>query len=381
MDSKERVLQAYSHKEPDRVPICIGGTAQKFSTETYYAVKKQLEITENLEAEQELDELGNVIHYHPRVLDYFGSDFRHIHINRLPPLRINSDGSWVHESGFTLQRNPDNGIVSIVTHPLEKATIADLHTFDWPAPDSEKRTEGVAEQIEILKTENRHAVGMYKATLLGIFDLCCVLRGMDTFLMDLAINEDFAKALIERVYHFTYGVYEGMLETAGEVVDVVEFNDDLGTQDNLIFSPDMYRKYIKPFHARLVEMFKKKAKNAKIFFHSCGAVYDIIPDFIEIGIDILNPIQPHANKMDTAVLKKEFGRDVCFQGGIDLQRAMIGTVSDVEGEVKKRIGDLGRGGGYILSTANNIGRDIPIKNVFKLYEYAKRFGKYPINGL
>jgi uroporphyrinogen decarboxylase len=110
-------------------------------------------------------------------------------------------------------------------------------------------------------------------------------------------------------------------------------------------------------------------------------VYDIIPDFIEIGIDILNPIQPHANKMDTAVLKKEFGRDVCFQGGIDLQRAMIGTVSDIEGEVKKRIGDLGRGGGYILSTANNIGRDIPIENVFKLYEYAKRFGKYPINGL
>ncbi len=379
MTARERVLAAYAHTEPDRVPVCIGGTAQKFAPAAYFGVKERIGITEVLDDEKELDELGNIIHYHPRVLDYFGSDFRHIHVKRLPAVKINSDGSRVHELGFTLKENPSSGLISFVDHPFHQASLRDLAGFPRPSPDDPRRTEGVKKQAAELFAAGEYAVGMYKATLLGIFDLCCSLRGMDKFLMDLMLDENFAAALIERVFEFTYGVYAALLDEIGEYVDVVEFNDDLGTQDNLILSPGLYRRFFKPFHRKLVEMFTKKAPRAKVMLHSCGAVYDIIPDFIEIGVDILNPIQPQANKMDTGKLKREFGGRLCFQGGIDLQRAMIGSRRDVKEEAAVRIRDLGPGGGYVFATANNIGSDIPLDNIFTLYECAKKFGTYPLS--
>jgi uroporphyrinogen decarboxylase len=379
MNSRERVRTAYSHQEPDRVPICIGGTAQKFANNIYRKVKKEIGITAEFDAESMVDELGSIIHYHPGVLDFFNCDFRHVHIKRMDPVKIFDDGTWTHELGFNLKPNKHNGLVSIVSHPLRGASIAEIASFKWPDPYNSARFEGVKETAKQYKTETDFAVGMYKATLLGVFDLCCTMKGMDQFLMDLMIDQENAKALLERVYQFTYGVYELFLDEVGEYVDVVEFNDDLGTQDNLIIPPDLYRDFIKPWHAKLVELFRKKAKNAKILLHACGSVYDIIPDFIEIGIDILNPVQPHANKMDTKRLKEEFGDKICFQGGIDLQRAMIGSQADVKEEVHARISSLGPGGGYVFSTANNIGNDIPSENVFTLYKEAVRQGKYPLS--
>jgi len=127
-----------------------------------------------------------------------------------------------------------------------------------------------------------------------------------------------------------------------------------------------------------VDMFRQKAPKAKVLLHCCGNIYKIIPDLIEIGIDIINPVQPLAADMDTWRLKKEFGKDLCFQGGIDIQRAMKGTASDVEKEVRERIQSLAPEGGYVLSTANNIASDIPVENVALLYKLADRFGAYPI---
>jgi uroporphyrinogen decarboxylase len=169
-----------------------------------------------------------------------------------------------------------------------------------------------------------------------------------------------------------------MLDEVGEFVHVVEFNDDLGTQENLMIAPQTYREQLKPLHRRMVEMFHAKAPHARVLLHSCGNIYKIIPDLIEIGVDIINPVQPLAADMDTWRLKKEFGRDICFQGGIDIQRAMKGTAADVEREVRERIRSLAPGGGYVLSTANNIASDIPVENVTLLYELAHKLGVYPI---
>jgi uroporphyrinogen decarboxylase len=378
MTSRERVTAAYSLQEPDRVPVCIGGTAQKFSNRIYFEVKEVLGIEDKLDREREVDELGSVIYYHPKVLDHFNCDFRHVQINRLPAKKKFDDGSWEHELGFVLKPNCDNGLISIVSAPLAHASKSDISSFDWPNPYSPKRTEGVKNDAVDYRENTDFAVGMYKATLLGVFDLCCALRGMDTFLMDLMLHEELAQALLERVFAFTYTVYEQLLEEAGEYVDVVEFNDDLGTQENLLLPPDIYRKFVKPYHAQIVELIKKKAPNAKVFLHSCGSVYDIINDFIEIGVDILNPIQPYANKMKSDNLKKEFGDKLCFQGGIDLQRAMIGSTDDVKIEIRERITTLGRHGGYVLATANNISGDIPVENVLTLYEETHAMGKYPL---
>lgn len=378
MNSRERVIAAYNHKEPDKVPVCIGGTAQKFAKDIYYQIKTSLNIDEVLEEEKELDELGNIINYHPEVLDKLGSDFRHIHINRLPAVEKIPDGSWKHELGFLLKENEKSRIINIMTHPFSNSTVDEIDKYPWPDPYDERRYRGVGEQAKRLYEETDYAIGVYKATLLGIFDLCCVMRGMDKFLMDIMLDENLTETLINKSFEYNFKVYESLLKRVGKYVHVVEFNDDLGTQDNLFISPDIYRKYLKPRHRELVSMFKKHAPDAKIFFHCCGSVYDIIPDFIEIGIDILNPIQPYANKMNTRVLKEKFGNEIVFQGGIDLQKAMIGNLKDVEDEVKERIKTLAAGGGYVFATANNIGNDVPVENILKLYDLAYKYGAYPL---
>jgi uroporphyrinogen decarboxylase len=204
------------------------------------------------------------------------------------------------------------------------------------------------------------------------------MRSMEKFFVDLVFDKKFANLLLDKIFEFNYGVYELYLKEIGPYINCIEFNDDFGSQTNLMISPDQYREFIKPRHKQLIEMFKRHAPDAKVLIHSCGSIFDIISDFIEIGIDILNPVQPLAEGMDTYRLKKEFGPDICFQGGIDLQIAMRGSPEDVEEEVKKRIDSLARGGGYVLSSANNIASDIPIENVFKLYESAIKHGKYPI---
>jgi uroporphyrinogen decarboxylase len=377
MTPRERVLATYNHREPDRVPICIGGTAQKLAKPLYEQVKARLGITERFAAEDELDELGNTINYSPAFLDSLGSDFRHLQVRRLPPTPV-GDGVTLHELGFQLKQQGKDGMVNIVSHPMAEASREDLARFPWPDPGDPRRHAGMREEARRLREGSVRAVALYKATLLGIFDLSCQLRGMDNFLVDLMVDEAFAENLLDDALRFTHGVYDAVLREVGDFVDVVEFNDDLGTQENLIISPEIYRKLLKPRHRALVGLLRARAPKAKVFMHCCGAIRDIIPDLIEIGVDILNPVQPLAAGMDPARLKADFGRDLVFQGGIDLQKAMRGSRGEVEVEVRSRIEQLAPGGGYVLSTANNIGADVSAENVISLFELAREYGKYPV---
>ncbi|OQA20981.1 MAG: methylcobalamin:coenzyme M methyltransferase [Actinobacteria bacterium ADurb.Bin346] len=376
---RERVITAYNHREPDRVPICIGGVAQKFTKPVYYSVKERLGITSSFEKEDMLDELNSIIHYDPKVLDYFNVDFREIHINKMPPLEVFEDGSWKHELGMTLKVSLSGETANFITHPFRELDAGGIKKFKWPDPSDKRRIEGLKDEASRLYNETDFAIGAYKATLLGIFDCAWTMRSMDKFFVDLVFDKNLVNVLLDKILEFNYGVYDLFLSEVGQYVNVVEFNDDLGSQSNLMISPDQYREFIKPRHKTMIDMFRKRAPQAKVLIHSCGSIHDIIPDFIEIGIDIINPVQPLAAKMNTSDLKKEFGNDICFQGGIDLQKAMRGTFEDVEREVKERIASLAPGGGYVLSSANNIASDIPVDNVFKLYEAAVRYGTYPIN--
>lgn len=377
--SRERVVKAYNHIEPDRVPICIGGVAQKFSKPVYYKIKEKLGITDKIEKEDVLDELNNIIYYHPKVLEFFNVDFREIHIRKMPPVQVFEDGSWEHELGVKLKVSPSGETVNFISHPFKSSTADEIKKYKFPDPYDKRRIEGLKEEAKDLYENTEYAIGAYKATLLGIFDCAWTLRGMDQFFIDLVFDKNLVNVLLDKILEYNYGVFELMLKEIGQYINVVEFNDDLGTQNNLMISPGQYREFLKPKHKIMVEMFKKNAPNAKVLIHSCGSIYDIIPDFIEVGIDIINPVQPLATKMDTYKLKKDYGKDICFQGGIDLQVALRGSLDDVEKEVKGRIKSLAPGGGYVLSTANNIASDIPIDNVFKLYESAFKYGKYPIN--
>ncbi|MHB1347706.1 MAG: uroporphyrinogen decarboxylase family protein [Candidatus Humimicrobiaceae bacterium] len=378
INSRERVIKTYNHKEPDRVPICIGGVAQKFTKPVYDKVKEKLGIRDKYDKEDIKDELNNTIYYHPKILEYFNVDFRELHINKIPPLKIYDDGSWENELGIKMKLSPSGETANFISHPLKEADIDDVKNYQWPEPYQKERIKGLKTEAENLYKNSEFAISAYKATLLGIFDCAWTMKSMEKFFIDLVFNKKLANTLLDKILEFNFGIYDLFLKEIGQYVNCVEFNDDFGSQSNLMISPEQYREFIKPRHKTMVEMFKKNAPNAKILIHSCGSIHDIISDFIEIGIDILNPVQPLAANMDTYQLKKEFGKDLCFQGGIDLQVAMRGSFEDIEKEVKERIKSLAPDGGYVLSSANNIASDIPVENVFKLFELAIKYGNYPL---
>jgi uroporphyrinogen decarboxylase len=201
------------------------------------------------------------------------------------------------------------------------------------------------------------------------------MRGYAAALEDLLAAPDFVQAFLERYADFWTCMTERALDTVGDLVDLTMFGDDLGTQQGPVMSPALYRRLIKPTHARMVQAIKKFGK--PVLLHSCGSVAAFIPDLVEIGIDALHPVQVTARDMDTARLKKEFGRDITFWGGIDTHRVLPrGTTAEVREEVRKRIADLAPGGGYVLGAVHNIQAEVPVENILAMVEAAKEFGRY-----
>ncbi|MCP5109461.1 MAG: uroporphyrinogen-III decarboxylase, partial [bacterium] len=195
---------------------------------------------------------------------------------------------------------------------------------------------------------------------------CQFLRGYAEWLQDLILDPAFAQGMLERVADFWIAVSKRALEEAGEYVDLVWFGDDIGMQKATLIRPELYRELIKPVHKRMVSAVKPFGK--PVIYHTCGAVYPVIPDLIDVGIDVLNPIQVSAKGMDTARIKREFGRDLVFWGAIDSQGVLPqGTPGDVIEEVKRRIAHLAPGGGYVLAAAHNIQQDVPPENVVAMY--------------
>jgi uroporphyrinogen decarboxylase len=187
-----------------------------------------------------------------------------------------------------------------------------------------------------------------------------------------------AEAILDITFRFRLAYWSKALEEVGDLVDVVVEYDDLGSNTSLLISPQMYRKYLKPLHKALFEFIKSHSR-ASIFLHSCGAVYPLIPDFIEAGIDILNPIQVSATDMgDGKKLKQEFGKDITFWGGgVNTQSILPrGTTKEVKEDVRRRIGEFAPGGGYVFAAVHNIQPDVPPENIIAMLEAWKEFGKY-----
>jgi uroporphyrinogen decarboxylase len=213
----------------------------------------------------------------------------------------------------------------------------------------------------------------------GIWEVALWLRGFENFFCDMAVNVPFAEALMDIICEIKMKYWAQALELLGANVMMISEADDLASQDRCLCSPDMYRKLIKPRHTKLFAFIRKQAKvPVKIFYHSCGAVKELIPDLIESGIDILNPVQVSAAGMDTRELKRQFGRDITFYGGgVDTQRVLPrGTPSEVRDEVKRRVDDLAPGGGFIFNTVHNIQADVPPENIMAMWETLQEFGVY-----
>ncbi|MBW2062802.1 MAG: hypothetical protein JRI95_14755 [Deltaproteobacteria bacterium] len=376
LSSRERVLAALNHEEPDRVPLDLGGNATTIEAVPYEELKKHL----GIKGEPRLF-VRNHVDPPEELLKALHIDTRYVRLK--PPhhfkIQLDSDNSYLDEWG-TRWKKPESSLYwDPVDYPLKDATIDDLESYPWPDPDDPGRIEGLREEAKKLRESAQHAI-VADAIGLGVFESSWVLlRGPERFFMDMALDKLFVKALLEKLTDLHIKFHKNYLDAVGEFIDVIAVSDDLGGEKGPLISPASYLELVKPFQKKLWRFIKNNTE-AFLFLHSCGSIYKFIPDLIELGLDIINPVQVAAKDMNTGKLKKEFGDKITFWGAIDTQRVLpFGSPDDVECEVKQRISDLAPGGGYVLSAVHNIQAGVSPENICRMYEAARQFGQYPIS--
>jgi len=352
MTPKQRVLDAIAHKQTDRTPLDLWITKE--------VMDKLCQHFRMDKADEVMKELGVDI----RLVEpeYMG-----------PPLEESPDGKVKDIWGVTRRRvsYSDGSYLESEDYPLEgDISIADIENYTWPDPDHydysviPKSCEKYGDYA-ILNVGNRlNRTSVLKAAM--------YLRGMQQLMIDMALNPPLVEALLEKITDYYLAHNERIFKAGEGLIDIFMMGDDFGTQKGLLISVQMFRRYFAPRLKKFAE--QAKSYGLKVMLHSCGSVKELIPDIIEIGVDILNPIQANARGMIPEELKAEFGHQICFHGGIDIQHTLpFGTTEDVEREVKDRIRVLGKNGGYIVASTHNIQTDTPLENILRMYEVAASF--------
>lgn len=372
---RERVALALAHQEADRVPIDLMGNASCILDGAYFKLRNHLGLDDSIKPFRE----GSTANYYdPRILEIFDVDFHRVFLHTTPAARFqkNSDGTETDIWGITWNKS---GIyVNAETNPLRDLDIDGVANYNWPDPEHIWHTEGLAEEARYLYENTDYALVARNPVSPGFLDRGCVMRGMDQFMMDMAINPELAKLIIDKTLEIHLGMWNMFLQAVGPYVVMVETADDLGGQENPLISPRMYRKFIKPAQQKVNELIKDRAPQAGIFMHNDGAIVKLIPDLIDAGVEILNPVQPSAGGMDSAFLKETFGEQLVFHGAVD-QKPVEGSEEELRAEVRRRIDALAPGGGYILATSNVI-VDPPTSNIAAIFDEARSYGRYPIGG-
>jgi len=384
MTPRERVLSAINHEEPDRVPIVIGvSNATGIKMKTYQGIKELVGIVAPDDYMYEWPELGTA-EIDEATMQRLHSDVRGVTDRHpLETLRRNLERephSPFIDSWGSGQREIEPDVWYPGVHPLSEATaIEEIEAYPgWPDMNDPTRIAHVKETARDLAEQNVYAI-MATPWLLFPFERAHAMQGMEVFLLNMARYPEFAKALLHKITEVCKSLMGPFLEELGDNVDIIKVGDDLGTQDGLLISPEMYREILKPFHSDFIQFIKERTK-AKVLFHSDGDVFALIDDFIEIGVDILNPIQTSAGKMsDLEGLKKHYGKNMVFCGGIDTQRILpYGTPEQVRQEVRRVMHILGPGGGYMMASVHTVMNDVPPENVLAMVDAAVEFGNYPI---
>lgn len=373
MTSRERVRAVLNGEIPDRVPMDLWGTDSRLTTEFYLNLAKHL----NFEELGERIRPGSTSEYEDyRISDMIGSDFRHINIGKPDYYKSYKDENENIIDEWGVGRKVIDGYAMLNYHPLAEAQVEDLDSYPWPVIPDEGRIRGLKERAEDWYNNTDYAITATSATSGTIFELCQYLRGTEEFLMDFYMEPEFAQKLIEKVTDKLLELNLYYLEPIAPYIEWLEFSSDFGTQTAPFISPVIFREFMLEPHKRLFDAIKEKYPHIKIFLHSCGSVKQLMPYFVEMGVDVQSALQPAAKGMDSAELKKEFGDKIIFHGGVDIQYAMTGTLVDVEADVKKRIDAFGKNGGYYLSPSNHFQTDVPIENFFRMYEVGREYGRY-----
>jgi uroporphyrinogen decarboxylase len=385
LTSRERVLTALAHEEPDRVPIVIGvSNATGIRMGVYRELKQRLGIEAPDAWLYDWPELGSAA-VDEATLRRLHGDVRGV-LDREPAAVLERNRTRPEHSDYV--NSWGSGAVEIapgewfpMVEPLAEATAIDeLERYAWPDMDDPTRVAHMTAEARALAGAGEFAV-MVTPWLLFPLERAFAMQGMDRFLMNAALFPDFAAALLGRITTLCERLMGHVLDAVGDDVDIVKIGDDLGTQQSLLMSPAMYRSLLKPLHAELIASIKRRT-SAKVFFHTDGDVFPLLDDLVEIGVDILNPIQTSAGGMsDLATLKERYGRSLVLCGGIDTQRILPhGSPAEVAAEVRRVIHELGTGGGYLLAAVHTIMNDVPAANVLAMVDAAVDAGRPTVAG-
>lgn len=382
MSSRKRILTTLEHKEPDRVPLDLGGVAiTGIHTKAYQNLLSLIGIDEKIEVLRVRPQVAKISR---QVLNILEVDTRGIFTKEAQDpkgeIQIEEKGSrlYIDEFGTSWKMSPSSPFFEMETPMLERSKTQSLEDFAWPDPRNITDWTSIREEATQFKEEQKFVIAGNTCTL-GIFAPIPRLIGYEKFFKNLVQDPPFICKIMDKLTEIEIAYFETLLENAGDLIDcVVEF-DDLGGQNGPLISPEMYRKYVKPRHRKLFSFIKEKTQNSTyLFFHSDGSVYEFIPDLIQLGVDILNPVQYKTAKMETKRLKREFGKHMTFWGGgVDPQKILpFGNPQDVKDETKRIIENLAPGGGFVFSPIHNIQPDVPPQNIKAMYDALRKYGEY-----
>jgi uroporphyrinogen decarboxylase len=377
MSPRDRVLTALHHQEPDRVPAVLWGSYYTLQDETYFRILEHLDLGDPLPPFRRY-RTRNSNYYDDRVLERLDIDTRYVwsgftDLGGAPP------DSLVDAWGVQWQRMGPN--ITSTGSPLAGLTIDQIDEYAWPDPERYLTLDLLRDRLKRLQGHGRHAIVARAVNSYGPFEQAAELRGREQFYMDMVLEPELAGLIIDRVTGVILRSNELYLDVCGRDIDIFEIpGDDFGGTEDLLISPKSFDELLKPALQRIVKPIKEFRSDLFVAFHTDGAVMKIIESLMDTGIDILNPLEPlPAN--DWVSVKQRYGEELSFMGGIDLKRAMPGSVEDVGEDVKRCIRTFAKGGGYLLAPANHLQNDVPPENIVALYDFCRRFGTYPLGDL
>jgi len=344
MTSRERVLTALDHNTPDRTPFFIGFTPE-ISEKVLYHLRDLYGNAVRIEDIPFIMQHDLLVADHGVGLSYYANSEHDEYICE-----------WC--IGWKWVNIPGGRYTEIVGHPL-----ADEKELDnWSAPDPLKPSR--YDEMRRLLAAHGHTHAIVGGMGSILFEPAWHLRGYETFLTDMMINKDFAHALLDKIFDYQMASGKILAELGA---DILWLGDDFGSQDSLLMSPALWREFFKDRYARLFAAYKEIKPDIKVAFHSDGNVEPLLDEFIEVGVDIFQAVQPKS--VDPAALKRHYGKRLAYWGAVDIQEVMpFGTADDVRNEVKTRIETVGQGGGYIVAPSHGIQPDVPLENVLAFYE-------------
>jgi len=376
MKPKERIQAVLHRGEPDRVPTALWGSYYTLNDGTYFRVLEHLGLGDPVPPFRK-QKPRNSNYYDDRVLDRLDTDVRYVWSGFTDLGGARMDGDRRDAWGVRWQRSGPH--ITSEGAPLAGLSLEQIETYPWPDPARYLDLPLMKERLGYLRREYPgHAVAARAVNSYGPFEQAAELRGREAFYMDLAMEPELARRIVDRCTDVIVRAQGLYLEVVGRELDFFEIpGDDFGGTQDVMISPASFDELFKPALTRIIDSVKAFDPGLPVAFHSDGAITKIIPGLVEAGVDILNPLEP-LPAMDWPAVTQEYGDRLCFMGGVDLKEALTGSVQDVERDVERCLRTFGTGGGYILTSANHIQADVPPENVVALFEAARRLGRYPL---